>query len=136
MAEPSVLFVNLRGVPAEDRCALIAARRLGYAVDLMAPSLPMHAAALVREFLAVDTDDLEQGLRAACVLAGRAAPAGVLTWGDRGVELVARIGHELGLPTLSPQAAQRARHKPAMKRAAAIRSAVVPGLREWPSSRR
>lgn len=124
MTEPAVLFVNLRGVPAEDRAALVAARRLGYAVDLVAPSLPAHAAGLVRKFHAADTEDLEQGLRAACALAGRTAPAGVLTWGDLGVELVARIGQELGLPTLSPEAARRARNKAAMKGTAAR----VPGL--------
>ena len=50
MTEPAILFVNLRGVPSEDRSALIAARRLGYAVDLVAPSLPAHAAGLVRQF--------------------------------------------------------------------------------------
>jgi biotin carboxylase len=124
MAEPGVLFVNLRGVPAEDRTALVAARRLGYAVDLVAPSLPGHATGLVREFRAADTDDPAEGLRAALALAGRAAPAAVLTWGDRGVELTALIGAELGLPALSPQAAHRARHKPAMKRAAGR----IPGL--------
>jgi biotin carboxylase len=129
MPEPAVLFVNLRGVPAEDRAALIAARRLGYAVDLVAPSLPAHATGLVREFRAADTDDLDRGLRAACALASRAtpsraAPSGVLTWGDRGVELVARIGKELGLSALTPEAARRARHKPAMKAAAS----AVPGL--------
>jgi biotin carboxylase len=124
MAEPMVLFINLRGVPAEDRCALVAARRLGYAVGLVAPSLPVHAVGLVSDFRAADTDDLEQGLRAARALSARAAPCGVLTWGDRGVELVARIGLELGLPALSPEAARRARHKPVMKDAAA----QVPGL--------
>lgn len=123
MGEPAVLFVNLRGVPAEDRCALIAARRLGYVVDLVAPALPAHAAGLVREFRAADTDDLDEGLRAARTLY-RHPPSGVLTWGDRGVELVARIGHDLGLPTLSPQAAERTRHKPTMKSAAAR----APGL--------
>jgi biotin carboxylase len=124
MAEPAVLFVNLRGVPAEDRCALVAARRLGYAVDLVAPSLPAHAAGFVREFRAADTEDPEQGLRAACALAQRGRPSGVLTWGDLGVELTALIGQELGLAALSPQAARRARHKPSMKAAAAR----VPGL--------
>ena len=124
MTDPAVLYVNLRGVPAEDRSALLAARRLGYAVDLVAPSLPRHARGLVREFCAVDTDDPEQGLRAAHALADRAAPSGVLTWGDRGVELVGLIGAELGLPALSPEAAHRARHKPTMRAAAGS----VPGL--------
>jgi biotin carboxylase len=125
VAERAVLFVNLRGVPAEDRAALIAARRLGYAVDLVAPSLPAHARGLVREFLAVNTDDLEQGLRGARKLADHAKPSGVLTWGDRGVELVALIGADLGLPTLSTQAAHRVRHKPSMRDATAARA---PGL--------
>jgi biotin carboxylase len=124
VAEKSVLFVNLRGVPAEDRSALVAARRLGYAVDLVAPSLPAHATGLVREFRAVDTDDPEQGLCAARALADRTAPSGVLTWGDRGVELVALIAADLGLPALSPRAAHRARHKPSMRDAAGR----VPGL--------
>jgi biotin carboxylase len=125
MAEPAVLFVNLRGVPAEDRAALIAARRLGYAVDLVAPALPAHAAGLVREFHAADTEDPQAGLRAAGEVARRAMPSGVLTWGDLGVELTALIGAELGLPALSAAAAHRVRHKPAMKAAAAAR---VPGL--------
>lgn len=124
-AERAVLFVNLRGVPAEDRSALTAARRLGYAVDLLAPSLPAHAAGLVRRFRAVDTDDLEQALCAARALAGRGAPSGVLTWGDRGVELVALIGADLGLPALSAAAAHRARHKPSMREAVAAHD---PGL--------
>jgi biotin carboxylase len=125
VAERSILFVNLRGVPAEDRSALIAARRLGYAVDLLAPSLPAHAAGLVRRFRAVDTDDPELGLRSARALADRAAPSGVLTWGDRGVQLVALIGAHLGLPALSPEAAHRARHKPSMRDAAAAADGLV-----------
>jgi len=124
-----VLFVNLRGVPAEDRAALVAARRLGCAVDLVAPSLPAHAAGLVRRFHAADTDDHEHGLAAARALARRATaggspPSGVLTWGDRGVELTALVADELGLPAPSPQAAHRARHKPSMREAASR----VPGL--------
>jgi biotin carboxylase len=125
MTEPAILFVNLRGVPSEDRSALIAARRLGYAVDLVAPSLPAHAAGLVRQFRPADTDDPEQGLCAARALAERAAPSGVVTWGDRGVELVALIGQELGLPALSPAAGRRARHKVAMKQAVAHLPGIV-----------
>jgi biotin carboxylase len=119
VAERAVLFVNLRGVPAEDRSALVAARRLGYAVDLLAPALPPHAAGLVRDFQAVDTGDYDAALAAAVELAGRGGPAGVLTWGDLGVELTARIADRLGLPGLSPAAARRARHKVEMKAAAA-----------------
>jgi len=124
VTEPSVLFVNLRGVPAEDRSALIAARRLGFAVDLVAPSLPAHAHGLIRRFHAADTDDLEQGRLAARALARQAVPDGVLTWGDRGVPLVARIGEDLGLPALSPEAAHRARHKPSMRDAARVTGLV------------
>jgi biotin carboxylase len=119
VAERAVLFVNLRGVPAEDRSALVAARRLGYAVDLVAPALPAHAAGLVRGFRAADTGDPDAGLAAALDLADRGRPAGVLTWGDLGVELTARIAERLGLPGLSPGVARRARHKVEMKAAAA-----------------
>jgi len=125
MPDPAVLFVNLRGVPAEDRAALIAARRLGCAVDLVAPSLPGHAAGLVRRFRAADTDDPEQGLLAARELAAAGAPAGVVTWGDRGVELAALVARALGLPGLSADAARRARHKPSMKQGLAHLPGVV-----------
>lgn len=126
MSTVAVLFVNLRQSPHEDRAALLAAQRLGYEVILLADRVPSYAAGFVSEVETVNTYDLEQALAKARLLINRHHVRGVVTWGDRDVELIAQIGQSFGLPAPSPAAARRARNKFEMKQALAHLPGIVP----------
>lgn len=123
--KPALLVVNLRRAPQEARLSLLAARRLGYDVVLMADQRTAFGE-LVAGFELVDTYDLEQALAAARSLATRFPICGVVTWADRDVELVAHIGEALGLRAPTPAAARRARNKFEMKQALAHIDGLVP----------
>lgn len=126
MSTPAVLFVNLRRPPHEGRAALLAARRLGYNVILLADKVPDYATGMVADMEIADTYNHDLALAAAHRLAERHQVKGVVTWADRDVELVARIGQALNLPAPTPEAAHLARNKYAMKQALAHLPGVVP----------
>ena len=109
-----ILFVNVRSTPHEARQALYAAAQLGVEPVVVADR-PIDYP--VTECLVCDTYDLAEGLAAAERLASRHDIKGVVTWGDRDVELVSLIAEELGLPGPSRRAAHRARNKIDMRRA-------------------
>jgi hypothetical protein len=83
------MFVNLRSTPHEGRRALFAARRLGFEVVLLADRVPAFADGQLAGLEIVDTYNLEQAVAAAGRPADRFSPEGLVTWGDRDVELLA-----------------------------------------------
>jgi len=85
----TVMFVNLRSTPHEGRRALFAARRLGFEVVLLADRVPAFADGQLAGLEIVDTYNLEQAVAAAGRPADRFSPEGLVTWGDRDVELLA-----------------------------------------------
>jgi biotin carboxylase len=117
MASRCVLFVNLRRIPREGYEALLAARRLGYEVVLLGRSLPAFARPLVRDFREVDTADIGRALDEAMELVRAHAIAGVASWTEADVPLVAAIASQAALPGLTPAVAQLARDKCAMHEA-------------------
>jgi biotin carboxylase len=130
-----VLFVNLRRIPREGFEALIAARRLGLHVVLLGHELPDFARGLVHTFCEVDTADVETSLGKALELVAAHDIAGVASFTEADVPLVAAIAHAAGLVGLPPAAAVRARDKYVMKEALTglgvlPRFARVRGIRE------
>jgi biotin carboxylase len=123
-----VLYVNLRRIPREGFESLLAARRLGYDVVMIARSgmVPDWARPLVDDLILVDTFDRDASLAAARDLVARHPVHGVANWTEIDVELVAHIAQALDLPGISPEAARRCRNKFAMKQALAHLDGVLP----------
>lgn len=126
MSRPTIIYVNLRRPPLEVREALLAARRVGCDVVLLADKAPDYVRPYVEAVELVDTFDVDAAVAAARSLADRFPVQGVVTWSERDVELVAEIGLALGLPALDPKAARRARHKFEMKQALAPLGDLTP----------
>ncbi|MEA2493926.1 MAG: hypothetical protein QOJ29_1837 [Thermoleophilaceae bacterium] len=122
----AILVVNVRRAPHEARAALRTIWRLGFRVAMLTDNPAVAASGLVDDYEVVDTYDHDAALAAARRLAGRTELAGIVTWADRDVGLVAKLGEALGLPALSREAARRARDKFAMKDALAHLEGVVP----------
>jgi biotin carboxylase/SAM-dependent methyltransferase len=127
MAMNSVIFVNLRPYQLEANAALLAARRAGMRVALLADKVPRGiVTSLIDDVELVDTFDLPIARRAAGMLALRAGACGVVTWSDRDVELVSLIAQDLGLPGLGTRAAHLVRNKHAGRLALAGYPGLVP----------
>lgn len=129
MKSSQVLFVNLRRIEREGIESLLTARRLGYEVVLLGRSLPDFAAPLVTEFRQVDTYDTELALAAANDLASKYDIAGVPSFTEIDVQLVAAIAAQLGLPGLSATAALRGRNKFEMKNSLRDLDGILPAFR-------
>lgn len=97
MAVKYVLFLNLRGVVAEYRKALSAARESGFEVILLSDKLPQKSADLVSIFEAVNTNDENIIFDRALQLSKKYAIFGVFSWTDTDVVVSARISKALGL---------------------------------------
>ena len=124
-----VLLVNLRRIEREGLESLLAARRLGYEVLLLGRALPAYAAPLVKEFVQVDTYDPAVAVAAARELAATYDIAGVPSFTEIDVQLVATIAAELGLPGMTTDAALRARNKFQMKQGLRELAGVLPAYR-------
>jgi biotin carboxylase len=123
---PAVLFVNLRRPRSEAAAAILGAHRQGLSVALLADKRPPFPREAFVDIEIVDTFDEDRAAAAGRALAARNDIRGILTWADRDVELVCRLGTELGLPAPPPEAARRARHKFEMKQALAHLDNLVP----------
>jgi biotin carboxylase len=123
---PAVLFVNLRRTKREQLESLLAARRLGYEIVMLAARVPDHLRPLIKEVAIVDSFDGDRARAAAQELARRHDLRGVASWTESDVELVAGIAAMLGLPSMPVAAAHKARHKFAMKQALAHIDGLLP----------
>ncbi len=120
MADPVVLYLNLRRTHLEHGAALEAAHRQGYGVVLIADSVPPGLPrGIVRAVHQVDTYDAAAVDAAVTEICAEHELAGVMTWSDRDVESVSRIAARSGLPAPSPEAARIARNKYLMREALA-----------------
>ncbi|MFB7933639.1 ATP-grasp domain-containing protein [Streptomyces sp. NPDC056039] len=132
---PVVVFVGLRKNPLEHRPALEAAHRCGFSVALLAGKPPAGLpGALLAEVRAVDPHDTEAFDAAVDAVATAHTVAGVVAWGDAGVEPAARAARRLGLPGIAPAAARLARNKYLMRQALADRPHLIPRfarVRTW-----
>ena len=123
---PAVLFVNLRRTRREQLESLLAARRLGYGIVMLAARVPDHLRPLLKELVIVDSFDADRARGAARTLAARHDIRGVASWTESDVELVASIAAMLGLPSMPVAAARKARNKFAMKQALSHIDGLVP----------
>ncbi|QKY71674.1 ATP-grasp domain-containing protein [Lentibacillus sp. CBA3610] len=111
----TLLYVNIRDYKVERVKPIYAAKKLGYRIALMADEDPGLDAGLIDDLILVDTYDMEESVKASVKYSKSHTIVGVLTWSDKDVELVAKIGSELGLHTMSVEAAKRARNKYVMR---------------------
>lgn len=123
---PAVLFVNLRRTKREQLESLLAARRLGYEIVMLARNVPDDVIPLLEEFVIVDTFDGDRARAVARELASRHEIRGVASWTEADVELVASIASMLDLPAMPVSAAFKARNKVAMKQALTHLDGLVP----------
>jgi biotin carboxylase len=127
-SSPTIIFVNYRDSPLETAAAVYAARRCGYSVALLSESLPKYLTNAVCDAELVNTNDIDTAVAAGEGLARRQDVRGVVTWGDRGVELTAQLAQALGLPGPPPAAARLARNKGLMREALAHRPDLIPAF--------
>lgn len=125
----TLLFVNIRNYKVERMKPIYAAKKLGFKIALMADNDPGLDEGLIDDLILTDTYDMEVSFNAAANYSKSHPIAGVLTWSDKDVELVAKIGSELGLPTISVEAAKRARNKYFMREALSQVPGICPKFR-------
>ncbi|MDT0261027.1 hypothetical protein [Jatrophihabitans lederbergiae] len=101
-------------------------RRLGYRVTVVGLELPDWAAPFVDAYIAADTDApvLTDTVRLLAQPHAHDPFGGVVTYWDHGVVACAAIGTALGLPAMSPAAAERVRNK-AVSRDALVAASVA-----------
>ncbi|WP_066193388.1 ATP-grasp domain-containing protein [Gracilibacillus timonensis] len=107
----TLLYVNIRNYKVERLKPIYTAKKMGYRIALLADVDPGLDEGLIDDLILVNTYDMKASVKASVIYAKKHAVAGVLTWSEKDVELVAKIGAELGLPTISTEAAKRARNK-------------------------
>lgn len=111
----NVLFVNLRPQKVERVAPLLTAKQMGINVILLADVNPQVDSHLITDIIVTDTYDQEEVLKKVKEFNKRNKLDGVVTWSDKDVELVARIGKELNLPTVNVEASKVARNKYLMR---------------------
>jgi len=111
----SILFINLRDSYAERLEPIYTAKKLGLNVILLADSDPNLDNGLIDELIIADTYDIKGTTELLKRNYKDRDISGVVTWGDKDVELVASIGEALNLKTISKQAAKVARNKYLMR---------------------
>ncbi|GMA46544.1 ATP-grasp domain-containing protein [Tetragenococcus muriaticus] len=125
----TLLYVNIRGYKVERLKPIYAAKKLGYKITLLADKDPGLDKGLIDDLIIVDTYDIEASVQASIEYAKNHSVAGVLTWADKDVELVARIGEELGLRTINRESAKKARNKYLMRDALSQIEGLCPKYR-------
>lgn len=117
MEEKTVLFVNIRTHKVERVKPIYEAKKLGLRVALLADSVPDIDTSIIDDLIIADTFNYEKALSKVKEYHQTHPLRGVLTWSDKDVELVAKIGNQLGLPALSEKSAKLARNKYLMREA-------------------
>lgn len=127
--KPVIIYLNLRRTPLEHGAALQAAHCLGYAVALIADSVPVDLPTqIVTVVKKVDTYQPEAVDRAVEAIVAEHTVAGVVTWSDRDVETVSRIAERLRLPAAPVAAARLARNKYLMREALSAYPEIIPAF--------
>jgi biotin carboxylase len=111
----SILFVNVSD--ESNLMKIEAAKKLGYRVFLVAPSLPEWAAPQIDKFIQADTAQFSATLDKLHKECKNDPFHGVITILDKTVELVAAIAEEFNLPGSSLLAATTVKHKYKMREA-------------------
>lgn len=111
MSKEVVIFLNSRRTALESQQPYFAAHRAGFDVVLIADKPLAMAPGVAKQIITVDTYDRERTAEAVLTVARTSAVAGIFTWGDRDVELVAYLSEKLGLPGNSRDSAAAVRNK-------------------------
>ncbi len=120
-----VLFTNLRSLKVERTAPIFEAKKLGFDVVLMAKEPIPSLAHIVDDYVIVD--DLynhDRCLESIVNFHKKRPISGVFSWSDRDVELVAMVGDQLQLRTLSTSSAKTVRNKYEMRK----KLSKIPGL--------
>jgi L-amino acid ligase C-terminal domain 2 len=113
MRRSQVLFLDTRQLPLEREAQIVAARSLGLGVIIAGPDPAPYLDWPVDDLFDVP---LHPSVTAEALILDRVAarhltPAAVVAWSDAAVELAARLGARLGLPSLSHAAATNVSNK-------------------------
>lgn len=131
MTSPVLLTVNLRSDATEGVMPLRVARRMGLRTILFGDKQYALEPGLVEQQWIAPTYDIEAAL--ACfdgyLAESGLTIAGVVTWGDRDVELTARIAEKLGVRGLPPATARAARNKYVMRATLSEEPDLCPAFR-------
>ena len=112
----TLLFVNLRSYKVERTNPIIVAKKMGYRVAVMADRDPQLIENIIDDLMIVDTYNMEKAIEKAKAYHALHPLAGVMTWSDKDVELVAHINHEIGTPGIDIQVVKNARNKYLMRK--------------------
>src|SRR2546428_12573472 len=112
MTPLTLLVINLRSDAAEGIVPLLTAQRLWLRVVLFGDKEYALAPGLVERQWSAPTYDIEESLRRfdGYLTDSGLTIDGVVTWGDRDVELTARIAERLGVRGIPPAVARAARN--------------------------
>ncbi|MBW4708990.1 ATP-grasp domain-containing protein [Roseobacter sp. YSTF-M11] len=122
-----ILFLDLWPSPAEAMRPILAAKRLGLEVLLVANRITPQQAQSVDYAIEVNSYDGDLVRRTIAGFPQKDRIVGVAKWLDRSVEIAAALCADLGLPSMSLDDAKVARSKFLAKQAAAAVGVSVPG---------
>jgi biotin carboxylase len=111
-----VLFLNLRGIAAEQQKALSAARDCGFEIILLAEKLPAQFGELIAVFEQAKSNDEDALFNQAIQLSKKYAISGVFSWTDTDVVLSAKISKALGLLGPNEEAVYLSKNKYEMRK--------------------
>src|SRR3990167_1936603 len=117
MKEKTILYLNVRQTVHEAKAALLAAKRIGYHILLLSDKPQPILDNYVDHVEVTDTYDINKSLDVVHQLQKKFPFDGVVTWGDRDVELMAAISERYNLPGPSILSAKNARNKYRMREA-------------------
>lgn len=115
MKAKTLIYVNIRPYKVERLVPIYTAKRMGFKVVLLSDEDPGLDKRIIDDLLLVDTYNMEYVVNVSKEYAKTHRISGVLTWTDKDVELVAKIGEALSLPTISVDAAKNSRNKYLMR---------------------
>lgn len=126
MRKKIVLYLNVRQTIHEARAALLAAKRLEYRVILLSDKPQPLLEGCVEHIELTDSYNIEESLDTVHRLQKKFPLDGVITWGDRDVELMAAISERYNLPGPNLLAAKNARNKYHMRESLKTLQVLLP----------
>ncbi|WP_301109202.1 ATP-grasp domain-containing protein [Sporosarcina sp.] len=111
----NILFVNLRGQSVERLKPVYTAKSMGLQVILLTDSIPENDLGLFEDIIIRDTYNQFETVEFFKKYNTTKTISGIITWSDKDVELVAKLGKALDLPTISIQSSTLVRNKYEMR---------------------
>lgn len=111
-----ILFINLRSYKIERMEPILSAKRLNLEIVLMCDSIPDIDTSYFEEIIVLNTFQIDKCIDVVKNYNKTKKIDGVLTWSDKDVQLVAKIGESLNIPTLPVDTSLYVRNKYEMRK--------------------